>query len=135
MTSMQTARETVYQRFEDIWGATTAYTFGNEQFSPPSDAFWVRLAVQHFTGNQESLGGAGNRKFSRAGQISIQLFSPLNSGMDTIDGYVHTLRAIFEGETLTGAIRCTDANAFEVGVSNGWFQVNIDIAFEYEEIK
>lgn len=135
MTSTQTARETIYQAFVDGWGATPAYTFANEHFEPPADASWVRLTVLHQTASQETLGEVGFRRFRRQGIISLQIFVPINDGLRDIDALMQTARAIFEGRTLTGPIWCTDANAFEAGPSDGWYQFNIDIDFAYEETR
>jgi len=136
MTSVQVARETIYQAFVTGWGATTQITFANESFTPPVDASWVRLAVLHQTGNQETLGEVGNRRFRREGIISLQIFTPEgNTGLRAMDALVGTASPIFEGRTLTGPIWCTDANAYEVGISDGYYQFNIDINFAYEETR
>jgi len=135
MTSTQTARETIYQTFVTDWANATPVTFANEDFSPPTDTPWVRLAVLHFTGNQETLGEVGNRRFRREGQISIQVFTPLNDGLRDIDALVQSARQIFEGRTLTGPIWCTDSAVQEIGPSDGWFQFNVDTDFAYEEVR
>lgn len=135
MTSLQTARETIYQTFATDWGVTSQFTFANENFEPPANAPWVRLAVLHQTGNQETLGDVGFRRFRREGIISIQVFMPLNDGLRDIDALVQMARQVFEGRTLTGPIWCTDANVSEAGPSDGWYQFNVDIDFAYEETK
>lgn len=135
MTTMLAARETIYQTFVTAWSTTTQYTFGNEKFSPPAEAAWVRLNVQHLVGSQETLGGTGNRRFSRSGLVTIQLFVPQDTGMETADGYIATLRAMYEGKTISGPIWFTDANVQEIGPTDGWHQTNIDIEFSYEETK
>lgn len=135
MTTLQVARETIYQTFVTDWAATTAFTFANENFDPPVAASWVRVSVLHQTGNQETLGGVGNRRFLREGIISIQVFSPLNGGLRNQDALIQTARQIFEGRSLTGPIWCTDCNVFEVGPSDGYHQFNVETNFAYEETR
>ncbi len=135
MTTTQAAREVIYQTFTTAWGSTSAKTFANESFDPPTNAPWVRLAVLHLTGNQETLGETGNRRFRRAGIISIQVFVPEDSGLRGIDALIATARQVFEGKTLTSDIWCTDCNVYEVGVSDGWYQINVETDFAYEEVR
>ena len=134
MVTITVARETTYQSFVTSWGATSAYTFGNEKYTPPVDLPWVRLAMQHQTGSQDSLGGVGIRKFSRQGLVTIQVFVPQDSGMAAMDTLVTAARAIFEGATI-GTIRFTSASVQEIGPSDGWYQTNVDIEFTYYETK
>lgn len=137
MTTTQVARETIYQTFANEIGLDldTRVTFANEDFNPPVGQSWTRLAMIHQTGNQETLQEVGFRRFLREGIISVQLFFPLNDGLRNTDALIATARAIFEGRTLAGPIWCTDANVFEIGPSDGWFQVNIDTNFAYEEVR
>lgn len=136
MVTTQVARETVYQAFVDGIGLPVAqYTFANENFTPPPSLPWVRLSVQHQTGNQETLGAVGNRRFERAGQITMQIFVVKDDGLRDMDALIATCRGLFEGRTLTGPIRCTDADVQEIGNDGPWFQVNIDVNFAYEETR
>lgn len=135
MTSQADARETIYQTFATDWASTSAYTFANEAFSPPVGQPWVRLTVQLQTGNQETLGDVGHRRFRREGLITMQVFVPLDTGLRAQDALVQQARNIFEGRTLTGPVWCIDADTYEIGPSDGWHQFNIDVAFAFEETR
>ena len=137
MTTTLQARERIYQTFLDEIGLdpATRVTFANESFRPPVGQSWVRLTVLHQTGNQETLGGVGVRRFLRQGIIAVQLFFPLDTGMRDMDTLLATARSIFEGRVLPGPIWCTDANASEAGPVEGWYQFNIDTNFSYEEVR
>lgn len=136
MTTTQEARETIYQTFaSEIGLASSRVTFANEDYAPPVGQSWVRLTVLHQTGNQETLQEVGLRRFRREGIISVQIFVPIDIGLRDADDLLAVARNIFEGRTLSGPIWCTDANASEIGPSDGWYQFNIDTNFAYEEVR
>jgi hypothetical protein len=137
VATLNQARERIYQTFNTDWGSTSAFTFDNDEFDPPAAADWVRFSVRHFDSNQESLGGVGNRKFLREGRIFVQCFTPLDSGLAGADNLATVARNIFEGKTLgTENIRCTDAVVREIGpTDDGFYQLNVEIAFNYSEVK
>lgn len=134
MTTLSTARESIYQRFATDWGVTSDYTFDNEDFTPPEDTPWVRLVVRHTSSNQVSLGSSGNRKFDRDGLVFVQVFTPLDQGSAVADALVEKVLEIFEGKTID-LIRFTDVTPREVGPMDGWYQVNVDAAFIWTERK
>ena len=47
MTTLNEARGAIYAAFVAGWGATSAYTFDNENFDPPTEAVWARTTVRH----------------------------------------------------------------------------------------
>jgi hypothetical protein len=129
------ARESIYSAFFNIWGnaPVTEYTFDNEKFTPPSSAPWVRLSVRHMVFSQETLGKIGIRKFMRTGKVFVQVFTPQDIGTQEADILVDQVRAIFEGQILSGPIWFKNADVTENGVSNGWYMVTVSIDFQYED--
>ena len=136
MTSLNDAAGRIYQDFVTDWGATSPLTFDNEAYTPVEGTAFVRLAVRHDLGEQESLGGVGRRKFDRAGLVFVQCFAPLDNGRATADNLASTARAVFEGKTLTPEnIRFYGVTIREIGVSDGWYQINVEAPFNYTETK
>lgn len=136
MTDIVAAREAIYQAFVDAWGATTAFTFDNEEFEPPADAAWARLAVRHNGSTQETLGRAGNRKFARFGSAFVQVFTPINQGAREADTLAKQAREVFEGVSLAGTtVRFYDVIVREVGPDGKWYQTNVEATFEYDETR
>jgi hypothetical protein len=138
MTTLSEARESIYSKFVTEYALTAntnPYCFANETHTLAfGSAAWIRMAVLHQTGGQESLGGVGDRKFMRAGQVVFQVFEPLNAGTSATDRLVQDIRLMFEGARIAGnTVRFTDAQINEVGVSDGWYQTNLNISFEYDE--
>ena len=134
--NQQDAREALTQAWTTGWAGATPVVFANEELDPPA-APWVRFSVLHQTGQQETLGGEGNRRFLRSGIVSIQVFVPSGQGgLRNSDALVHTARAIFEGKNFSlNTLRCTNASVREIGEAEGFYQTNIEIDFNYEETK
>jgi hypothetical protein len=136
MATIRQAREAVYGAFRTAWANKSALTFDNENFSPPVKAPWVRFSMLHQDGVQESLGPVGNRRYLRSGTVIIQIFVPLNSALFVADGLVQDAKVILEGTTLLStALRFYNAVAREIGESEGWYQFNLEVEFEYQEIR
>lgn len=136
MASLNQARERIYQHFATAWGSTSAFTFENEKFAPPSGAAWVRLSVRHRVRGQETLGPAGNRKFESFGAVIVQVFTPLDNGTAAADTLAELVRTTFEGKVLLPEhIRVYAVGVREVGPSDEWHQVNVEAEFQYDETK
>lgn len=133
MTTLNQARELIYQRFVDNWPAGTPYTFDNEAYKPPATK-WVRLSVRNIDSGQESLGAIGNRKFLRKGMVWLQIFVPLDSGLKDADTLASSFRSIFEGVTFSN-IRFTNVLVKEGTPDNKWYRVVAQAFFDYNEIK
>lgn len=138
MVSLVNARETIYQAFETAWGSLSPYTFDNEDFTPPENAPWVRVAVRHDGSTLECIGGSqagGFNTFQRTGRAVVQVFGRLNKGTREADTLAQAARAIFEGTTLANAIRLTNAVIREIGPDGAWYQINVEAFFQYDERK
>lgn len=134
MTTLAVAEQTIYSTFVTDWGADTPVELDNEPITPPANADWVRLVIRHNTSTQRSLGGIGNRKFMRGGEVFVQCFTPEGSGSTGARTLAATARAIFEGKTLLpGSIIFTDVVVREIGADRGWYQVNVEATFDYDE--
>lgn len=136
MTTINEARERIYQQFDADFSVTSNVTFDNEKYDPPADASWVRLAVRHTARAQESLGALGGRKFESEGSVFVQCFTPLDSGVAAADTLAEAARAVFEGKTLGAEqLRFTSAAITEVGPTDDWYQINVEAFFTYTETK
>ena len=138
MTTLTQAREAIYLAFTTAWGSETQFTFDNEDFKPPKDEPWVRLAVRHENGEQETLGPVGNRKFERTGRVLIQVFAVEDAGTERSDELLTLARNTFEGVTLAGTtVRFHGVTVREIGSTkkDKWFQTLVDAPFTYDETK
>lgn len=134
MTTINVAREAIYQRFVDEWDDETTYTFENESFDPEAETEWVRLVVRNTASQQETLGPATGREFLRRGSILIQVFTEFNKGTARADALCELLRTIFEGVTFSG-IRCYNVLVRENGQDGKWNQSTVEVLFDYNQTK
>ena len=98
---------------------------------------WVRIQLRHADGDQSSLGGeTGTRIFERFGIITVQVFTPTGDGLVLNDTLSLIARNAFEGKTTSpGAVRLRRARIVAVGEDGPWYQSNVLVDFEYDEVK
>ena len=136
MTTLNEARGAIYAAFVAGWGATSAFTFDNENYSAPAEAVWARVTVRHGSRAQESLGPVNGRKFESSGSVIVQCFAPLDSGASLADTLAQVAQGIYEGKTLSPEqIRFTSSTIREIGPTEDWYQINVEATFTYTETK
>lgn len=138
MTTLPEAKQAILETFVGAWDPAVAYTFENEDFTPPSDAPWARLVIRHEDSGQETLGPVGNRKFARLGRVLVQVFTPEDQGTLEADTLAVVVRNAFEGVTLASTtVRFRAVTTREVGSSadDAWFLSIVDAPFEYDETR
>lgn len=134
MTTIAESRKAIYDRFITEWGNTSIFTFENEKFIPPEDTPWVRLSVRNITGEQETLGPIGLRKYDRRGIIAMQIFVLADTGLAQADALSKTAQDIFEGISFLG-VHTDNSNIKESGIDGKWLMMLVEIFFFYDETK
>lgn len=133
-TTLNQAREAIYQLFADAWGTTTAMSFDNEEFAASSNLEWVRVAVRHTASSQSSIATEGNRLFERLGAVFVQIFVPFDTGTQRMDELTMLARNVFEGNRIQGTtVRFRDVIARELGRDGKWYNANVEAQFAWEE--
>lgn len=104
---------------------------------PSGSVAWARVTYDVLGSNQASFSdGSTGRKWRRNGIIGIQLFYPLGGGSTDAWDAAKVVADAFEGKTTPGGVwfrEILGPNA--IGPSGGFSQVNMTIAFNYDEIK
>jgi hypothetical protein len=103
---------------------------------PPASADpWARIQIRHLTGTQATIGGDGTqRRFERAGIITVQVFWPLSqAALGNVRSLADVARAAFEGKATTSHIWFRNVRVQEIGPDGSWYQVNVLADFEYDE--
>ena len=135
MTTLSQANEAVMTRFLTNWGTTTPVVLDNENPINQPTLPWVRAVIRGLENEQETLGTVGNRRFLRRAMLMIQVFTSLNIGSEAADLLVTTARNIFEGARFSG-IWFFHGDVIPIGVTeDGVYQVNLEMKFNYEEVK
>lgn len=136
-TSLNGAREAIYQLFYAGWGSETDLVFDQGVYDGIADK-WCRLSVRHFGSNQETFGGVGDRKFERQGTVFVELFFKPDPtvAQSEIDRLSQKAKDIFEGNSVTGtSVRFNDTPIREIGIINEWYVVVVEASFLYNETK
>lgn len=139
-TTHEEAKEAVAQLFKSIWTDNLGWTFqlGNEQFTIPSGnrVAWARLIFRHQGSTQYTFGQDGCRKFKRNATAFIQIFTLAGGGEQESAQLVDAILTGFEGVRIVDTTVCfLDVIPREVGPSGKWYQVTVDVNFEYTETK
>ena len=120
----------IESRFHNLWSTSDAVvTYGNLDFQPPNRP-WVRVTVQH----GETKRAAVWPEFYRTpGVIYTQIFVPANIGARKALELADTASGIWRGQQFS-SIHCLAPSVNDVGISNGWYQVNVVCPFYHDEL-
>jgi hypothetical protein len=132
------ARDDILTLFKTAWD-TTGYTVVYDDLPgdiPDTSTPWARVTVRHQTGRQQTLvNDVGQRKFLREGVIIIQIFIPSGEGLSLIDSLAKIVADAFEGKSTTSGVWFRNVRLNEIGADGNWFNANVLIDFEYNELK
>jgi len=141
------ARDEIHTLFKTAWdagvettGKTVLYADSKTEVPLTNDVdsnpdLWARIQVQHTGANQGTLGATGNRCFNRFGIVTVQVFTPLGTGLSIADNVYTIVVNAYEGKATPGGVWFRNVQLNEIGPSGDWFQGNIIADFEYEEQK
>jgi hypothetical protein len=135
VTTLNEAREAVYDRFVVQWGVTTPIVFENEQFAAPANDSWVRLSVRgNVVRAQETLGSVGNRKFRSTGMVFVQVYTRADVGLKQGDDLSKQARDVFDAVSFSG-LDFLAGLVRETGVDGKWQQHLVEVNFDFDETK
>jgi hypothetical protein len=143
MTTINEAREAVYQAFDATWANRTPRQLEGIPFSEPGpDVSWIRVVVRNIGGTTETMGDLNNKKHRRNALVIMSIFTPADQGMKTGDEHAKFALDIFESRNITvpgdperldfiaGVVR--EIPLDEDAKSR---QINVEVPFDFTEIK
>lgn len=148
--TVEQARDQIHTRFRTAWLADTNtqnYFVKYEdvaQGDRPEKAAtkpapWARFTLRHNpgAGGQATLSGdTGQRRYRRFGTITINLFAPKGDGLKILDQeMIPVAMQAFEGQTTAGGVIFRNVRPAEVGPDGDYFQANVLVDFEYDEVR
>lgn len=143
ISSITDARDLIIGVLDSAWSVSAsniplAFEDVKEDDIPPKNGTaWARIQVRHNSFFKATVGGeVGNRRFRRVGLVTIQIFTPVGEGLSQADSLAKIALDAFEGKS-TGAdsIEFRNARINEIGRDGSWFQTNVLVDFEYDEVK
>lgn len=142
--SVPAALEAICGVFVTVWkkdGKPLPCDYPNVEFSLGQMArtdMWARWRAQHSTMGQQTLATVdGKRRWNRTGFVTIQLFTQANKGVTGAYEVAEKVLKAYQGQPLPGGAWFRNVRIIEPTTqeNNGlWFQLNVVLDFEYEQI-
>lgn len=145
---MSNKRDEMTQLFYDQWLREVPTLVGYEPMiiwqgieeaqDPDTAKCWARFTLKHLDSEQTTFGEKGQRKFTRTGIITVQVFTPVattGGGVTLAENISNVVRDAYEGVGTDSGIRFRNTRVAEIGITSGWYQYNITTNFEYDEVK
>jgi hypothetical protein len=132
----QQARDELSKLFNDAWSPRRVLWDDLGGVPPANVSPWARFTIKHSEGVQSTLPDhLGQKRWTRIGTIHVQLFANRGAGLKVLDPLCKIVGDAYEGQTTPGGAWFRNCRINEIGGSGEWFQVNVLIDFEYDEVK
>jgi len=96
---------------------------------------WAQVVVRHAAGQQDTLGGAGNRSFLRLGVVIVTINTPSGSGLSIAYALAKVVADAYEGVSSPNGVWFRNVRINELGRDGTFYRTNVLIDFEYSEMK
>lgn len=118
--------------WEDVHSKPPSGSDANGQALP-----WGKGFIRHAAGGTVSLTGeTGKRRYRRTGTIVVQIFSPAEEGRARNRLIAPVARDAYEAaQTTVLGIEYRNAHIEDLGEDGTWYQSNVLVDFEYDEVK
>lgn len=126
--------------FKAAWGVRLA-EYPNLKFTKPAiSVTWARWTMSHADGAQATLSGpVGSRRFSRAGVILIEVYTPLGAGLKVPYDTAQIALGAYEGKRTPSDVWFRNCRIVDEGPGRGenkaWWCTQVAAEFEYETLK
>jgi hypothetical protein len=140
IANISQARDEILATFRDAWeadetSAVVPVLYWDIAQDVPNSGPWARVTVRHSAGNKSSLSNeVGSRRFTYVGTIFVQIFTVHEDGMVSADVLADIAMRAFEGNVTSGGVIFRQVRLNEVGQDGQWFQTNVLVDFEYDNI-
>lgn len=148
MTTYAQARDGIQALFWSFWSSQAPAENGGQvpevrwqwldSPSAPSDLLkpWARVTIRHADGNQSTFGPSGQRRFTKRGEVFVQVFAPINkTGATLLENLATIAQNAFEGKTTDNGVWFRRVVAREADPFQGWNQVTVVASFTYDDLK
>lgn len=134
-----TVRAAVEQRVEAQWvdgnaAALTVISWPDVQFTPPSNAAWLKVSILFGDSFPTTICGNGSGLNKNVGSIQLQVYVPKGRGtgaqLDTLAG---TMRGIFSRFSGSGLLCGASRDANDPVTPGAWLTKTITTPFEVQE--
>lgn len=123
--SYATEATAIRTRFYAQWGSTTSVAKPNVDFTPPDEESWVRLEIEPSGADQTTMGDAASATYWYDGTVTVQVFTPKNTGDNAARTLAEQVCAIFRNVEADGIIYDTPYTTTAGMTDNGYYQLNV----------
>lgn len=127
-------RNEIMKKYLDEFTGQFPIALDNKKFEKPDGVKWVRLTILFNSGNQDSLGNEGNRKFVKRGLIFIQVFTPINKGTNANDDLCNSSLNLLDGVKIND-LWMYNGRIKTVGSDGEFYHQNVVVEFEFQNIR
>lgn len=133
----QQAADTILTLFKTAWD-TTGYQVHYEDVKKDRDETslpWATTQVRHVESGQSTLSGdIGQRRFTRVGRFTVQIFVPSGKGLQ--EGYrlAKIISDALEGVS-SSSLWFRNVVTREIGRDGAFSQLNVIAEFTYDEVR
>ncbi len=96
---------------------------------------WAFVVVRHAVGQQDTLGGTGNRSFIRFGAVIVTINTPSTNGLQDSYQLAKVVADAYEGVSSPNGVWFRNVRITELGREGTFFQMQVAADFEYYEVK
>lgn len=129
--SFLTVTRDIELRLNANWATTVIDINENVDFTPPNyDTPYVKLRIFGKATERKNVGNPSVHR--RLGVISVEVFTPLNTGTRLGQEYAETIGAIFRDQTFNG-ITCREAAVKATGEHEGRWATVVAMKFKYDD--
>jgi len=114
-------------RFYANW-TTTPIAWQNVHYDPTANTAYVEFQVVEAESEVVAL---SDLLYRNIGIISINIYVPLNQGLQTAKSYADSIKTIFAGQSFN-EITCRAASVTTLGEQDGWFVINVSVPFFWD---
>ena len=131
-TGFADAHKTIEERVSTNWTSTSiAYENVQAKEFSDGDQDWVRVTVIEGDSGQIGIGGVGAALHRNLGIVVIEVYTREDKGGRQARAHADGLAALFRG-VQDNDITFRTPRVLPVGVDEGWYQVNVQVPFQWD---
>jgi hypothetical protein len=96
---------------------------------------WAETILRHAAGQQDTLGGVGQRQFLRTGVLITTIHVPYATGLQSAYALAKMIADAYEGVSSPNGVWFRNVRVNEQDRDGSFYRVNVLVDFEYHETK
>jgi hypothetical protein len=119
--------------FTGVVAAQIQWDNVREDSSLDKDSAWIAVSIQPNVANFASIGTT--RRVRHEGFFVVQVFTPVDETTESANDIAQNVADTLEGELLPDGVLFKESRITRVGVANGYYQLNVFTAYQYDDMR